>query len=432
MFKELKIKKKSIYAVLFIIVFKFILEYGYISFVNPLYEYSGFSLNISSIKIIESYLLVIVISTILVQFDKYDKPSKVVIYILFINLYLPLSSLYWLQDNSRPFYLLISISIISLCLFLMKVKVIRIQSLREGNNITFLLLIGITIIVYGYLLITGGIQRVNFNLMDVYGVREDYSLISNRLFGYLVPWQANIINLFFLIYGIIKRSKNIIFVSVFLQLFLFSMTNFKSFLFSPLVVLGIYMIFKKGLKNNLLLTITIILSLFSSLLLIFSKITGDIILLSIFLRRLFFVPAKLHFQYFDFMENMEKYKLSHSILSGFVTNPYGIGPVELVSNNLFENGGNPNVGVFGDSFVNFGFAGVLLFTMILGFILLVLDSVASNSPSILSMSIIIIPSMSLINSALFTSLATHGILFSILIIWLTSSLFRIDERNKLY
>ncbi|CDQ22978.1 hypothetical protein [Halobacillus karajensis] len=126
---------------------------------------------------------------------------------------------------------------------------------------------------------------------------------------------------------------------------------------------------------------------------------------------------------------MEKYKLSHSILTFIYDNPYNMGPVDLVARDVFGlEGFSPNVGIFGDAYLNFGLMGIIIFVVLLGSILVLFDSVAMKSPLILSMTIIIIPSMSLVNSGMFTSLATHGILFAIFVTWLSSTLLHRNEK----
>ncbi|WP_017726174.1 O-antigen polymerase [Halalkalibacterium ligniniphilum] len=431
MWRQIEVKKKYLSTIFFTLLLKIVLEYGYYTFVHPLFGYSGFYLEVSLIKMLESYIVVIFLSFLFSTLDDVNKPSKIVCYILFINLFLPISSLYWLQNQSRVFFLVIFFSCLLLYFMTKKLKPIQVATLKEGSNVAFFVVIGITISVYGYLIVTGGLQRINLNLLNVYETRDYYSESNVPLMGYLLPWQAHVINLFFLIYGLIKSSKKIIVFTLFLQVFLFSMTNFKSFLFAPLVVVGLYFILKNELKNKLLLLMTFSLSVLMILLILMYEISENIVLLSIFLRRLFFVPASLQYTYYDFFENMEKYKLSNSIFSSFFENPYNIGPVGLIAREVYGREFAPNVGIFGDGYLNFGLIGIILFVMILGGVLLIFDSVARKSPTILSMSIIIIPSMSLVNSAMFTSFATHGILFAIFITWLTSTLFNQTERNTL-
>ncbi|SER69458.1 hypothetical protein SAMN04487944_10882 [Gracilibacillus ureilyticus] len=436
MISNFAIKKKYIFTILFILLFKGLLEYGYLTFVHPLFEYSGFNVDVNGIKMLESYLVVILLSFLLAKLDDYDKPSKIVVYILYLNLYLPISSLYWLENHSRMYFWVISASILLLYLIISKFKPINNFQLKEGSNLAISILIGISLFVYGYLIAAGGLTRINLNLLDVYSTRQGYVNSSNTLITYLLPWQAHVINLTSLTYGLLKKRKSIIFITLFLQVFLFSMTNFKSFLFAPLVVLALHFLTKKGYKNGLLMFMSILLSIFMSSMFFLYKITGDILMLSIFLRRLFFAPSNLHFVYYEYFNQADKYMLSHSILSRVTENPYGLTPVRLIARDVYGEDFSPNVGIFADAFLNFGFFGIFIFLIILGFVLVLLDSLARPAPFILAASIMAIPSMSLVNSAMFTSFATHGILFAIFVTWLTTSLFRkkndsIKEEGKI-
>lgn len=416
------INKKYLYTIIMIIILKVILEYGYFVYVYPLYGYSGFSVNISMFKLIESYLIIIILSCFLIKMERYNSPSKIVLYILFINLFLPLSSLYWIQDDSRQFFITIAISFLMIYFILFKTPRLEIFYMKEGKNISIILFVFLTIIVYGSLIASGGLQRMNFNIMNIYETREEFSSNSNFLLGYLLPWQARITNMFFLIYGIVIKNKKLIVFSLILQLLIFSMTGSKSYLFAPIIIIGTYYLFKKGYKNYLLLFISSALSILFTILITLFKFFGDGIALSYFLRRTFYVPAKLHYMYYDFFEDMTKYKLSTSILSFMFENPYGKNPVAFIAERVYEKDFSPNVGIFGDAYLNFGLFGIILFSFLLSVMLKLLDSVAENVPLVISSAIIILPSMALVNSAFFTSILTHGIIFAILVIWLSNSI----------
>jgi len=86
----------------------------------------------------------------------------------------------------------------------------------------------------------------------------------------------------------------------------------------------------------------------------------------------------------------------------------------------------PNVGYLGDAFANFGFMGMFLFSMILGVFLRIVDSISRHLPANLIAAIIAVPAMALANSALFTSLLTHGFILSLIMIWL---LQKVEERH---
>src|SRR5699024_3158582 len=145
---------------------------------------------------------------------------------------------------------------------------------------------------------------------------------------------------------------------------------------------------------------------------------------------LFFVPAQLHFIYFEYFSVNEKFYLSHSIFEGLVSSSYQYNPVKTIAMEVFGEDFSPNVGVIGDAYTNFGVFGMILIPVILGLYLWVLDSITYNMNLAYSVSLVVIPAMSLVNSSLFTSLLTHGLLFSVFILWLTAKLFdNVKERE---
>lgn len=418
-------RKKTIFTFIILVIFKILLEVSYIIFVNPVFSYDGFTKEMSMIKLAESYFMAAVIFVFMISLEKHkNSPSKIIVYLLGLFLFVPITSLFWLQNQPRSFMYFILLAMIIIVGFERVLPKIKFFSLKEGKTLVVLLIIIISIIVYGILIFQGGLSRININLMEVYEVREKYTNTNNRVLGYLLPWQAHVVNMLLLALALYKKRYKMALSALFLQLLLFSMTNFKSFLFAPFVLLFFYLFEKTKLKNKLLLTISLGTTFVISISLFIYSAYNTILLASIFIRRLFFVPAYLHFVYFSFFEKIEKYKLSHSFLDFLFDNPHNVNPVKLVASNYFGKDFAPNVGFFGDAYLNFGYFGIVLFALLLAILLKVIDTVSTSVPVSLSVSILIIPSMSLINSAFFTSLLTHGILFAIFMLWLSNSLFK--------
>ena len=75
----------------------------------------------------------------------------------------------------------------------------------------------------------------------------------------------------------------------------------------------------------------------------------------------------------------------------------------------------------GDAYMQFGFAGMAVFAVILALILKVIDGVAARIPFTLACGVIAVPAMSLVNSALFTVLLTHGFIAAGVALWAISA-----------
>jgi O-antigen polymerase len=61
-----------------------------------------------------------------------------------------------------------------------------------------------------------------------------------------------------------------------------------------------------------------------------------------------------------------------------------------------------------------------VFSIMLGLFMKVVDSFTTKLPTYFVGAIIAVPSMSLVNSGMFTVMLTHGFLFSVFIIWVLS------------
>jgi hypothetical protein len=142
---------------------------------------------------------------------------------------------------------------------------------------------------------------------------------------------------------------------------------------------------------------------------------GSIVFTSLFVRRLLVTPGLLTGDYFQFFSQYPQMLLSHSILKGFITNPYGsLSPPFLIGGTYFHNASDSaNANLWADAFANFGPAGVVVFSAILGVILWTFDSMTQKSSLLLASLMLALPVFTLSNSGLLTTLLTHGLLVGV-------------------
>lgn len=409
------------------ILYKLVLDATLVILIAP--NFGLFRLNISNLKIFESYVILILFSCLIgLPYRKYFKPSCIVIFILYLVTLVPILTLYGFQDGPRDFVYMSSLSILIIIIIVGFLPSLKLLHLQKGAFIASCIAVFISLYVYGQLIIGGGLGRLNFNLYDVYIVRNDYLSSMGPFMGYLVPWQAYVINMLSLSYTIYFKKTVLAFLVVFFQVLIFGMTGFKSFLFAPILVIVLVFYLKNGNQKKIFFFMTIS----STFILVFSNfiyfVYGDIMTPSIFARRLFYIPAKLHIIYYDFFLENPKIMLSNSILSAFIEYPYNNKIVNLISLTFLGTDGNANVGFIGESFAHFGFIGIMLFSSILGIVLKLLDDVLKRLPIALSGTVIAIPAFALTNSGLFTVMLTHGFLVAILFLWLIGNKNYLPER----
>lgn len=294
-------------------------------------------------------------------------------------------------------------------------------------------LVGMTLLVTGYvyvgLLATGGLARLNFDLDLVYEVRDDLSLSTLPLGDYLIAWQAQVINVAALVLALYRRKLLVAAVVLGAQLLLFGMTNYKSFLFAPLLVIGLLVVARTPTR----LAWAVVGGAIGVLLVVkvYFALTDDIMIPSIFVRRLFFVPADIHLWFYDFFSDPGNplVLLSNSFLSAFSAYPYDDALPYLISWAYMGLESGANVGWLADGYAQFGFAGMVVFSLVLGVLLRITDGVCRATPLAMSTAIVSVPAMALVNSALFTVLLTHGFLFSIVILWAVNG-FLVAEASE--
>jgi len=140
--------------------------------------------------------------------------------------------------------------------------------------------------------------------------------------------------------------------------------------------------------------------------------TGNIYLESLFIRRVFFVPALLNQFYFDFFADNHLY-LSHSIFKSFIDYPYELNPSHLIGKEYFSSEVmSANNGFISDGFMNFGIVGIILNIIFVTMLIKFFDDQKISSKFF---GIFILMIFSLLSSFFLTNLLTHGIILLILL-----------------
>jgi hypothetical protein len=410
------------------------LDFTYVNYVDKFFHESlsagvfAFT-GIGTLRLLESYVIALILSIWLAaSLYRRWRPSGIALLLYFVFVILPLSSLYGLTDAPASFVYTAAGSFALLIVVTGLLPEAKVP--RPGHDLVYLGLtavLGICVYVYGWLVLTGGLGRLNFDLLSVYEVRVEYVQRQGPFLGYFIPWQANVINILILCYGLHKRNLWLLGIAGVAQLLLFGMTGHKSFLLSPVLAVGVYFIWRRRNALFYIFAGASVLVLASYVLFL---ATNNHLPSSLLIRRLFFVPAANHLIYYDFFSQPENpfVMLSDSVLEPFVRYPYDTPVTRVISWAYWGRDFSPNVGYLGDAFAHFGFTGMFLFSIILGLFLRVVDSVGSRLPTNLVAAVMATPAMALTNSALFTSLLTHGLIPAVVLLWLLR--FVVERRSR--
>jgi len=399
MIKKVSYKTKNTLLIIFLFI---TMIYGYVSFVYPVFEYAGFKYTENIYKVLESTLLFFMTLT-LINYKKISKFIYAVNMLILLFMSIPNYILYMFMDIPRAIiysYFFLHFMIITISILKFRFKSYSIKSKQENKIlliVSFLLLLPF-FIKYG--------TNLNFNVFlfqDIYEVRAISAEGNNIFTNYFYSWLTRVILPFLIVYGVIKKKKIFIMIGIISTLYLFLVAAHKSVFFGLIILLYLNL-FQGYYKKIFALLITVIVVFFSGLLIyIFDN---NVIVSSMFLRRVFFLPTLLNNYYFDFFDGNHLY-LSHSIFKSIVHYPYDMVPSHVIGLEYFHNANmGANNGIISDGFMNFGYIGIAINVIIFSLIIKFFQSIQLNE---LLFPIVFSFIFSINSSALLTVLLTHGL-----------------------
>jgi hypothetical protein len=394
--------------------YKVTLDVLYYFLISKLWRSGGFTLNISVAKLIESYFLFLLVYLSMPK--SFRKLSNVMVWLLIVLSYVPMLTIFAFKSESRSymyavttFWLGVNILMASASMSVLPAKA---RKMIRSPALIILSVVAILILAIAYWR-TGFF--LNLDLTRIYEIRSQYVGLNIPLSGYLINWQAYVVNPMLFTLFLVRRKWVWLITIVAIQLCLFSVTGSKSFLFALPFTLALIWLVKRRSPLAVIAGGAAGVSLLGGMSYLLLK---DMWLHSLVVRRTLFMPANLSFLYHDFFSKHGYVCLSDSIFRGFIEYPYELVPPHLISQVYFGNPDmNANTGVVGNAFMNFGFIGLLLFGVLLVLVLKLMDALARHKDARIAVAAVATSAFVLSNSALLTGLLTHGLLLALVLIY---------------
>jgi hypothetical protein len=408
--KELKINKRFLLSLLTLVFIGFILEYYYCNFIVETYKASGFFLEFNILKYIESKLWFLLLLSYSFFINKRSQFVSALFLLMILMVFIPGEIIFsFLNGSRKAFYSILTFFAIFGAFSSLRISVKTIV-LSDWIKYSFLILISFIMVIPVFLDFKLNINSSVFKLQDIYEVRDVFKSGSSVLTSYAFWWLAKVVLPTVFVFSLIRKNKLFVFISLLLLTYLFLVSGHKSVYFTPILLLFYFHVGKD--YNQKILYTLILIALFLILVNIPDLIIDRPMFKSIFVRRVFFVPGLLNELYFDFFEAKPIF-LSHSILSGVIDYPYEITPSYLIGATYFNKPEmSANIGIVADGFMNFGYLGVLLFSMIFSIIIMILNSIKLD---VRYFGLFVFYILIFRGSALLTVILTHG--FWILLIF---------------
>ncbi len=258
------------------------------------------------------------------------------------------------------------------------------------------------------------------NLFDVASARDEYreELAGVGGFaGYAVYWAGQVFGPLLVACGIWMRRRSMVLGGLGVFLLVYATTAFRSLLFAIALLVGLIIVVRRWRRP-----FGIVMPTIASLMIVASTIVawlGWSTPISLVVRRLLVVPGQVMAYNYDFFSEGPVYRLSHSILRGIIAQPYPEAPPALIGRLYFHDPrAYANGNMWADAMANFGLPGMLAASLLLAVILMAMNALTSGRPASVVLPIAGVGVWRLTNSALLTTVASHGLAVLLVLLWL--------------
>lgn len=291
----------------------------------------------------------------------------------------------------------------------------KIKKTRKSLSINVIWWFSLITFILMFVTYRGNMRIVNFR--EIYDLREQNSQIGGGFLNYLNAWSATFTFPFVFCYGLLKRNKKFIIIGILLFVFLYSIFGLKTHLLAPLILI-LFFIFFKWQDNsgiNLIPPFTLGISTLSIILLFNLDNPTVYLLAAVFLMRTLTISGCLFAGYYvPYFHNHPNTYFTHVNIIDYFTgaNPYHGQEIGKV---VSEGGMNANAIFWAmDGVTAMGVAGVAIISLIFLIFLIFLNAFVTSHNKAFVCTMMILPTIALLNVSFFTFILSEGVLLLIL------------------
>lgn len=383
-----------------------ILSLIYAQVIGEIFDYQGFTIVQESMQL--EYRVFLALLILVVTFLNLSTFIYLMSMFYIVIVIIPTLLLHnYMESDIRILlsHLLFMLILISLSKINFAVKT---STLSNKKKETTLFYVSLVLILPFLVIYADQINPQNLLLIELDESRDLERSTSNLYTGYVYGLLSNVILPIAILLGIKSKRYRIVVISLALLLFLFLVGAHKS-VYISIFFLVIFYFF--SMEKKLMLFVWGF-AFFNVMAYWFFLKYDNVIPISIFTRRVLFLPAYLDICYFDFFSD-RPLTWSSSWLKAVFEYPYQYSPAKLIGLKYFGNEvTNANVGIVSDGFANLNWYGVVFNSIIMSTILVFFDKCNVHRKFF---GIYFVFFMTMFSSALSTLLFTHGGLALIII-----------------
>lgn len=397
------------------------LSYQYV--ISPVYAYTKLTYA-SPNPAVYGALIAMIIALALIMPLKLARPADLILWVLYAVMVIPSLLISYLARTLNDTLQLTMGFVITGC-FAAVIVAARLPTGTLSDRIVKLrpqvfwgAIIVFSAFTYVGLVTSGALRLVLPSLTEVYGVRAEFAgrLASSRLIGYLVPSQANVVNPLVIATGLYLRRWWMVALGVIGELVIYAAAAYKTVLFAIPVLLLVAVVFWKGRPRPSALIPWALVGVVGGSVII-DSLARTPWLTSLFTRRFMDVPGFLTGAWVNVFSQGPKALYAYSFLSPFFHYPYQLLPAHLVGAIALNSPDtSANANLFADGYANLGWFGVAFESAILAVVLVLANKLSHRMPPMVAFLLFVMPSITLANTSVLTTLTTHGLLLALVII----------------
>lgn len=369
-------QKSFIRSKLLLLVLMVVLELYYRFLIVPEYTHLGFRYNFNGVHFLISQLGLLALFLISWLLYNWSQFLYTIYLLLIFFFYIPNAILFAFAGGEYAPFLsnLFFVSSFVLSAYIP----VKLPVFGKFNDYSTWIILGLSLmlilpIVYTYR------SSINLNtllLKDIYETRDVFSAKLSGLVNYFYHISVKTILPVALIFFMIRKKPVYIVLYFFILLYLFVISGNKFVYFTSIILVYFYYIGKDyQAKIQYFFLFTLLLFMIFPLLDYGFIKAEKPILAGTFVNRFLFIPALLTQWYFDFFDGKPFYFAESHFFNQFVKSPYDM-PVGFLISKTYLNTTDTyaNNGIVSDGFMNLGYWGVGLFSLVFSALFAVFNS----------------------------------------------------------
>ena len=414
----LKINKKDIWFISWVIIYKYILEVIFLQLLFSSYYTGKLVLEKNNIFYILGWVFTIVGGYWATYELKKKKMSSNLMVLLYLLAFVPSMMLAGVVHTS-----FLGEIIIYFCALLMAFYIIPDFRVKRPRYNIYKPMMNVIMIVLSFLIIYiwykyAG-QRLSLDITEIYIARAKARELSMPIIlKYIIVAVKDVMPLIAVYYIYEKKYVTFIWTGI-LQYLLFLYDGAKTTIISFVLACVCYVVFRYfsnvERQYSFFLAVGCIIGYMEHIL------TSRMLIVHYFIRRVIVVPAAIHYFYYDFFSKNEIDYFKSSVLRriGFISEYNDLG-IPRTLGKIYENNDFITVvnGLFSDAFANLGNIGLIVMPILIVLVIKVFQAVSYDLPISVVAACFIPITFTIMGSSFFGYFITHGFLAIIIILYL--------------